>query len=150
MRADQLTLQPASTPVDNARPRFGGVLWQLARRTSALAMPLAGTRWFPAFGLVVHRGRRSGIERRTPVAVRRSGNGFVLALAFGTQVDWYRNLVAAGGGRIRWRGRGYPVGAPAIVDRETAIAAFHPIQRLFLRLGGIDGFIVVREPGMDR
>ena len=136
--------QPTATA---APPRFGGILWQLARRTSVLAMPLAGTRWFPPFGIVLHRGRRSGIERATPVAVRRVAGGFILALAFGAQVDWHRNLQTAGGGRIRWRGRDYPIGAPEPIDGETALAAFHPVQRAFLRLGRIDGYILVRDAG---
>ena len=130
-----------------ARPRFGGILWRLARRTSGLAMPLAGTRWFPPFGLVLHRGRRSGIERATPVAVRRVAGGFVLALAFGAQVDWHRNLQAAAGGRIRWRDREYPITTPEPMDTATALATFHPIQRAFLRLGRIDGYILVRDDG---
>ena len=86
-------------------------------------------------------GRRSGRPYATPVATRRTSDGFVVALAFGAHVDWYRNLVVAGGGRIRWRGEEHPVGQPESVDAETALAAFHPVQRLALRIGGIDGFI---------
>ena len=139
--------RPRQSSTLPAPPRFGGILWRLARRTSGLAMPLAGTRWFPPFGLIHHRGRRTGIERTTPVAVRRVAGGFVVALAFGAQVDWHRNLQAAGGGRIRWRGRDYPIGAPEAIDAETALATFHPVQRAFLRLGRIDGYILVRDAG---
>jgi deazaflavin-dependent oxidoreductase (nitroreductase family) len=104
-------------------------------------MPLAGKRWNPFFAVVVHNGRRTGHQYATPVAARRSGEGFVISLAFGAQVDWYRNLLAAGGGRIRWRGGEHPVAAPRPVDAATALAAFHPIQRLFLRAGRIDAYV---------
>jgi deazaflavin-dependent oxidoreductase (nitroreductase family) len=128
-------------------PRFGGVFWWLARRTSGIVMPLSGQRWNPNFAVVEHRGRRSGGQHATPVAARRAADGFVIALAFGAQADWYRNLSAAGGGAIRWRGRTYPVSAPQPFDAAIALAAFHPAQRLALRLARIDGYIRVPDVG---
>ena len=126
-------------------PRFGGILWRIARFTSPVTMPLAGKRWNPIFAVVEHRGRRTGRIYATPVAARRITDGFVIALAFGVQVDWYRNLVAGGGATIRWRGRTYRVSDPQRVDVETALAAFLPIQRLALRIGGVDGYIRVTD-----
>jgi deazaflavin-dependent oxidoreductase (nitroreductase family) len=128
-------------------PRFGGLLWRITRRTNALMLPLAGKRWNPVFAVVVHRGRRSGIVYATPVAARRHKAGFVISLAFGAQVDWYRNLVAAGGGIVRWRGREFSVSAPQAVDPTAGVEAFHPIQRFFLRLGRIDGFVHLADAG---
>ena len=126
-----------------APPRFGGVFWRVARSTNGLMIRFAGHRWNPIFSVVEHAGRRSGRRYAAPIAARRTADGFVISLAFGAQVDWYRNLVAAGGGTIRSRGRAYPVSAPARIDRRVAIAAFHPIQRFFLRLAAIDGYIHV-------
>jgi deazaflavin-dependent oxidoreductase (nitroreductase family) len=108
-------------------------------------MPLAGKRWNPVFAVVEHRGRSTGRAYRTPVAARRTADGFVISLAFGSQVDWYRNIVAAGGGIIRWRGVDYRVGAPERTSPVEAFAAFHPVQRFFMRIAGIDGFIRVRD-----
>jgi deazaflavin-dependent oxidoreductase (nitroreductase family) len=141
------TAQPAGARplVPAPTPRFGGILWRLARVTSPLTMPLAGKRWNPVFAIVEHQGRKSGRYYATPVAVRRTPDGFVISLAFGAQVDWYRNLLSAGGGTIRWRGRAYRVMAPEWLDVATAIATFHPVQRLFLRLGGVDGYVRVRD-----
>ena len=132
-----------SSPVD--RLRFGGVLWRLSRRADALARPLAGKRWNPLFAVVVHHGRRSGQPYQTPVAARRVAAGFVISLAFGRQVDWHRNLQASAGGRIHWRGRDYVVGAPEPIDVETGLAAFHLIQRLFLRMGRIQHYVRVSD-----
>ena len=126
-------------------PRFGGILWKLARLTSPLTMPLAGKRWNPFFAVIEHDGRKSGRRYATPVAARRTAGGFVIALAFGAQVDWYRNIVSAGGGTIRWRGRSRRVTAPDRIDTVTAIATFHPVQRFFLRLGGVDGYVTVQD-----
>src|SRR5712671_5220779 len=112
-----------------AGPRFGGVLWRLARLTKPLPLPLAGKRWNPIFAVVEHRGRRTGRQYATPVAARRIAGGFAITLAFGAQVDWYRNLLAAGGGVIRWRAHAYRVTAPEPIAATTALAAFDPVQR---------------------
>ena len=126
------------------KPRFGGVLWRISRLTRPVMLPLAGKHWNPIFAVVEHRGRKTGRVYRTPVAARRSGDGFIIALAFGAQVDWYRNLVAAGCGTIRWRGDGYSVTAPERVDAATVLTTFDPVQRLLLRVAGINGFVQVR------
>jgi deazaflavin-dependent oxidoreductase (nitroreductase family) len=132
-----------------AKPRFGGVLWRGARALNPIMLPLAGKRWNPIFAVAEHRGRNSGRQYATPVAARRIDDGFVIALAFGAQVEWYRNLVAAQGGTIRWRGRAYRVGAPERIDMATALRAFMLIQRLALRIARVDGYVRVRdaEPG---
>jgi deazaflavin-dependent oxidoreductase (nitroreductase family) len=134
-----------NVPGEARAPRFGGVLWRIARRTNRLALPLAGKPWNPIFAVIGHRGRRSGRRYTTPVAARRTADGFVISLAFGAHVDWYRNLVAAGGGLVRWRGADHVVGRPEGLDTATGLAAFHPIQRLLLRVAGVDGFIHVRD-----
>jgi deazaflavin-dependent oxidoreductase (nitroreductase family) len=126
-------------------PRLGGLFLRSARATTRLMLPFAGKRWFGFFSVVRHTGRRSGNTFETPVAARRIPDGFVLALAFGSGAHWYRNLLAAGGGVIRWRGADYPVGAPETIDAETALFAFLPIQRAGLRALGIDGYIRVSD-----
>lgn len=131
-----MTILDATAP-----PRFGGVLWRLARRTTRVAMPIAGRRWNPIFAVVLHRGRRTGREWATPVAARRVSDGFVVSLAFGAQADWHRNLVAAGGGVIRWRGIDHPVQTPEPIDRDRALPAFNRVQRVALRAAGVRGFI---------
>lgn len=131
----------AGTATAPYKPRFGGVLRRAVRFGNRLMVGVAGKRWNPIFAIVEHVGRSSGRRYATPVAARRVAHGFVVSLAFGPQVDWYRNLVEAGGGTIRWRDRTYAVGAPMPVDRATAVAAFNTVQRLFLRVSGIDNYV---------
>lgn len=142
-RLDQQEPIPVELPL--ARPRFGGVLRRLVRPTTGLMRHLAGKRWNPLFAVVEHRGRRSGRPYATPVAARRVEHGFVVTLAFGAHVDWYRNLEVAGGGSIRWRGKRYRVAGPQPLDPITAVAAFNAVQRMGLRLGRIDGFISLSD-----
>ena len=53
--------------------------------------------WLPGFGVVVHRGRRSGRRYRTPVNVFATADGYRFALTYGPDTDWVRNVLAAGG-----------------------------------------------------
>ena len=135
-----------ATPLPQTRtPRMGGLFLRGARATAGLMRPLAGRRWNPIFSVVHHTGRLSGRSFETPVAARRVDGGFVLALAFGSGANWYRNLVAAGGGVIRWRGVDHPVGAPEPIGVDEALAAFLPIQRAGLLAADIDGYIRVPD-----
>jgi deazaflavin-dependent oxidoreductase (nitroreductase family) len=117
----------------------------MARFTGPLTMPLAGKRWNPTFAVLEHVGRKSGRRYATPVGARRVAGGFVITLAFGARVHWYRNLVAAEGGTLIWRGTAYRVTAPVHIDAAAGRVAFHPIQRALLRLARIDGYVWVGD-----
>jgi deazaflavin-dependent oxidoreductase (nitroreductase family) len=52
--------------------------------------------WAPGFGIVTHRGRRSGQLYRTPVNVFPRGDKFIFALTYGPGADWVKNVLAAG------------------------------------------------------
>jgi hypothetical protein len=127
------------------QPRLGGLFLRAARATAGLMRPLAGKRWNPFFSIVRHTGRRSGMVFETPVAARRVHGGFVLTLAFGSGANWFRNLVVARGGWIRWRGVEYPVGAPEQIDVGSGMSAFNAVQRAGLRAADIDGYIFVPD-----
>ena len=51
----------------------------------------------PGFGIVTHVGRKSGKVYRTPVNVFRAPEGFLIALTYGRESEWVRNVLAAGG-----------------------------------------------------
>ena len=69
--------------------------------------PIQGL-WAPRlapWAVIVHIGRRSGTEYRTPVLAVRSGGALYVALFYGTGAQWVRNVRAAGGGEVIRRGR---------------------------------------------
>jgi deazaflavin-dependent oxidoreductase (nitroreductase family) len=127
-----------------AKARFGGAFRRLSGLSRPLMIGLAGRRWNPVFSVVEHVGRRTGRRFATPVAARRVADGFVISLAFGAHADWHRNLIA-GGGTIRWRGHGYLVETPVRIHPDVGQAAFDPVQRLFMRLARIDGYVFVPD-----
>lgn len=100
-----------------------------------VAHALAGRRWFPLWAVVHHRGRRSGTEYSTPVAVVPSVDKQVIliGLPWGTSTNWARNVVAAGGTTVTWKGRERPTTDPRIVETAEAAALAKPLFRFVLR-----------------
>jgi deazaflavin-dependent oxidoreductase (nitroreductase family) len=76
--------------------------------------------WLPPWALIVHRGRRSGTEYRTPVLAWRSGSALYVVLYYGARAQWVRNLAAAGGGEVLRRGRRERIASVRIVRGGSA------------------------------
>ncbi len=96
------------------------------------------------FALIRHVGRRSGKPFETVIMVWPTGEGFVIALTYGSKVDWYRNVLAAGGGTLLWHGRVYAVGKPEPIDAKTALPAYPAAIRLILSRLGTQDFVLVK------
>jgi deazaflavin-dependent oxidoreductase (nitroreductase family) len=114
----------ATAPSATGRERRPGGFRLVTRLFNPLAMRLAGSRVFPLYGILEHRGRRSGKSFRTPVVVRRVADGFVVPMPWGEGTDWYRNVRAAGAATIRWNGATYQVDRPEVLDTEAARGGF--------------------------
>src|SRR5437588_761035 len=83
------------------------------RVTNHLTLPLA---WrLPGFGVVVHRGRTTQRPYRTPVNVFRRRGGFVVALTYGADSQWVRNVLAAGGCTLVTCGRIWRLTQPRVI-----------------------------------
>ena len=117
----------------------------IARATAPLSRPLAGRRAFPLWAVVHHRGRQSGRAYALPIAIRASADSFTIPLPWGSETHWLRNVVAAGGCTIRWRGREHAAVAPRVIGFEIAADAFHPLQRSVMRVAGIESFLRLRR-----
>jgi deazaflavin-dependent oxidoreductase (nitroreductase family) len=89
---------------------------------------------FGPFSIVRHVGRRSGKRYETPIIAAPVEDGFVIELTYGPNVDWHRNVVAAGGCTVVRHGREYLIDTIEPIDTETGRAAFSPTQQLILRL----------------
>lgn len=109
-----------------------------------LSRPVA--RWLPGFAVVVHRGRRSGREYRTPVNLFPVPGGFVIALTYGPQTDWVKNVLAAGGCRIETRGRTVDCVEPRLY-RDPDRRGIRPLERAILPLLRVDEFLSLRSGG---
>jgi deazaflavin-dependent oxidoreductase (nitroreductase family) len=76
--------------------------------------------WAPGWAVVIHRGRKSGQVFRTPLWAFRRGDGYVIALTYGSTADWVRNVIAAGGCELESRRRHYQLGSPRVYRDQNA------------------------------
>ncbi|MDH6198737.1 deazaflavin-dependent oxidoreductase (nitroreductase family) [Mycobacterium frederiksbergense] len=91
--------------------------------------------WAPTFGILEHVGRKSGKPYRTPLTVFSTDAGVAILLTYGPDRDWLKNLLAAGGARMRRHGRTLRLTEPRVVSKaEAAEHVTGRMQRVFARL----------------
>ena len=93
------------------------------RFTNHLLAPLA--RRLPGMGIVVHTGRKSGREYRTPVMIFRRGPQLIIALTYGRESQWVQNVLANGGCKLETQGALLQLWHPRLFhdERRTSIPA---------------------------
>ena len=114
------------------------------RVTNRVAGHVAGR--LPGFGIVQHRGRRSGRPYRTPINVFRVSGGYVAALTYGTDTDWVKNVLAAGGCELEVRRRRVRLTDPRVVHDETRHDMPLGVRRLLAVLGVTDFLYLAVAP----
>jgi deazaflavin-dependent oxidoreductase (nitroreductase family) len=120
-----------------------GWLARLNRRvTNPAFRPLAGR--LPYFGVVLHRGRRTGRVYRTPVNAFPHHDRVVIALTYGRDVDWVKNVIAGGRCRLVHRGRTIDLIGPEILPLRDDAEAIPAWIRGILRILSVDRVVRLR------
>ena len=114
------------------------------RLLNPLMMRLAGRKYWYA-SVIEHTGRRSGKRYATPVATHRVPDGFVIPLPYGVNVDWLRNVLAAGHATIRAHGQTYRAVQPEIISAEAAAPKLRPQRRRTYDLFGVKNYLQVKS-----
>jgi deazaflavin-dependent oxidoreductase (nitroreductase family) len=125
-------------PLPQPLARFNRVV------TNRIMYPIART--FPGFGVVLHSGRRSGRTYRTPVNAFRTPGGFVIALTYGRDSDWLKNVLAAGGCTLLTRGRRVPLTDPRVVQSPRPGEIPAPVRAVLTVIGVEDYVELTRRP----
>jgi len=94
----------------------------------------------PGFGILTHVGRKSGKVYRTPVNVFRAPAGFFIALTYGRESEWVKNVLAASGCQLETQGVRYRLSAPIVVH-DTTRRRFPLFVRVILRIIGANDFM---------
>jgi deazaflavin-dependent oxidoreductase (nitroreductase family) len=97
----------------------------------------------PGFAILVYVGRTSGRTYRTPINVFKHDDDYVFALTYGADVQWVKNVVAAGGCDMETRGRTIRLTDPRLIVDPAGRLMPVPV-RLFLRLMGVTEFLLMR------
>ena len=97
----------------------------------------------PGFGLLEHTGRRSGQTYRTPLNVVRTAGGFAIVVAYGERSDWLRNVLAADGAILTYRGKRYVLTEPQLVRGDAGAAVLPRFARTYSRAVGTETVLTV-------
>ena len=72
---------------------------------------------------ITHTGRTSGRTYVTPLDAHRVADGFVFIVMYGSQSDWVKNVLAAGGAKLRIGDEEHTIANPRLIDSDAAVAA---------------------------
>jgi deazaflavin-dependent oxidoreductase (nitroreductase family) len=99
--------------------------------------------WVPGFVVLEYTGRKTGRPYRIPVKLFRHGPDYVIAFMYGSDVEWAKNVLAAGGAGIRDRNRTTRLTDPRIVaDSSRRILPMY--ARPFFGLMRVNDFMTMR------
>ena len=94
--------------------------------------------------LIHHVGRRSGAPYVTPIGVLPMDGEFLVYLPYGPEVDWLRNVRAAGSAELRVDGSTHTV-SPRMVEPAEALPYLSASDRRVVRLFGVTDFLALRR-----
>jgi deazaflavin-dependent oxidoreductase (nitroreductase family) len=98
----------------------------------------------PGFAIVHHVGRRSGTPRSNPVNLFKAKDGYVIALTYGRDSQWVKNVLAAGEFEVESRGRTMRLREPEIVQDDTLVPA--PVRAILHTIHVTDYLIARPDP----
>jgi hypothetical protein len=113
-------------------------------RLNPVVLKMAGKN-MGVLAIIKHVGRRSGREYATPVATRPVEDGFVVPLSYGHEVDWCRNVMAAGTCMLVWNDQEYVLDKPEIISLSQTQSAYPLVQRIVFTAGGIKEHLLLHQ-----
>lgn len=114
------------------------------RASKRFVLPSAGTNG-ASVSVVRHVGRTTGRMFETPVQAVATDDGFVIALPYGRNTDWLKNVVAAGSAVIVHDGSSHQVERPEVVQMSAAARHFTSSDQRTHRLFRVDECLVVHS-----
>ena len=113
------------------------------RATKRFVLPAAGT---PGSNVSVvhHIGRATGQSYETPVQAVATDDGFVIALPYGPNTDWLKNVLASGSATIANDGKTHCVEPMSVAEPH-----FSPNDQRTHRLFRVDDCLMVRLATLD-
>jgi deazaflavin-dependent oxidoreductase (nitroreductase family) len=116
------------------------------RAVKPLVLRRAGSAESPT-SVVEHVGRTSGRRYETPVVATEIDGGYAIALPYGPNTDWLKNVVAAGETTLRRGGTVYHLREPRIVGIDVVDDRFAAKERRLHRQFGVRDALVLRAGG---
>ena len=130
-------MRTKSPPVLNAVRRLG-------RATKGFVLSSAGTAG-NSVSVVHHVGRTTGRVYETPIGAVPTDDGFVIALPYGSNTDWLKNVLARGQATIVHDGTSHAVDRPELIDIADVAVTFSPNDQRAHRWFGVKDCLRVRR-----
>jgi deazaflavin-dependent oxidoreductase (nitroreductase family) len=122
-------------------------MWRFRRFVNHYINPVTRpvAKKLPSFAILTHRGRNTGSTYRTPINVFQRGNEYFFFLTYGSEVQWVKNVLAAGSCSIETRGRVVELVDPELItDPELRPAPPH-VRLVERRIAGVTQYLRMRE-----
>lgn len=113
------------------------------RVTNRLLSRLVGK--VPNLAILHHQGRKSGTPYHVPIMAFPLGDTVAIALTYGTDVDWLKNIVAMNGCTVTAADREWALTSPRIVRGAELPGPLPPPFRVFLRLLHVDTYVLLSQ-----
>jgi deazaflavin-dependent oxidoreductase (nitroreductase family) len=113
-----------------------------ARYVNPVTRHLAGR--LPTFGILTHTGRKSGSAYRTPINVFRRGGDYYFFLTYGSDVQWVKNVLAAGSCSLKTRGQVVELVEPELVTDPELRPAPRAVRFVEGRIAGVTQYLRMR------
>jgi deazaflavin-dependent oxidoreductase (nitroreductase family) len=97
--------------------------------------------YLPTFAFVIHTGRKTGRQYRTPVNAFRRGDRYLIGLPYGRESDWVLNIMAAGGCELEVHGRRLRLTRPHLIPARNGLQTIPAPLRFIGRLGVASDFL---------
>ena len=121
-------------------------MWRFRRVVNRYVTPVTRpvAKRLPSFAVLTHRGRKTGRTYRTPLNVFQRGDDYFFFLTYGSDVQWVKNVLAAGSCSIETRGRVVElVEAELVTDPELRPAPSH-VRFVEGRIAGATQYLRMR------
>jgi len=105
--------------------------------------PFAGR--IPPLAVVNHWGRSSETAYRTPIFAFPASRGFVIALVYGRNTDWERNVTSSGRCDLVYRNQRHMLVNPHLISQDEARTTIPAPLWVALRAIRVDSFLKLDE-----
>jgi deazaflavin-dependent oxidoreductase (nitroreductase family) len=99
------------------------------------------------FAMIEHRGRKSGKVYHLPIMAFPTNSGFVIALTYGPDADWVRNVLAAGECTLTYRKDVIHLVDPNLFEDDPRNLPFPGFVKRILKFNGVDHFLTLQRKG---
>jgi deazaflavin-dependent oxidoreductase (nitroreductase family) len=121
-------------------------MWRFRRVATRYVNPVTRpvARKLPSFGVLTHRGRKTGNPYRTPINVFRRGDAYYFFLTYGSDVQWVKNVLAAGACSLETRGRVVELVEPELITDPELRPAPRAVRFVERRIAGVTQYLRMR------